>query len=232
MGVVDAPQWLIPAFVRSVVAAGGSAPPEQIEEVGTALLDRWNHPSRAFHTVKHLIAVLARVDEFAEEIHHPDLVRLAAWYHSAAFRPAAALSKDSSEAESALIARTQLQALGVPDRYAGRVRDLILALARHLPPTGDPDAAALSDADFGILAAEPQAYQDYVAKVRAENAHLPRTVFLTGRINFVTALLARPRIYHSPKAAAWEDGARHNLTAELARLKKDLAAAGPVLPAD
>ena len=85
MGVHDAPQWLLSAYVRSAVGAGATAPTEQIKDAGQALVERWGSPGRAFHNLKHLVDVLARVDELVEETHQPDLVRLAAWYHGAIF---------------------------------------------------------------------------------------------------------------------------------------------------
>src|SRR5665647_3574214 len=85
MGVHDAPQWLIPAWVRTCVGAGATAPHREIEQVGESLLARWSEPSRHYHNARHLADVLAHVDELAEEAHEPGRVRLAAWYHGAVF---------------------------------------------------------------------------------------------------------------------------------------------------
>ena len=85
MGALEAPQWLLSGFVRSVQAAGGTAQPEEIRSTGESLLERWSSPERRFHNLKHLLSVLSRVDELTEETHEPDLVRLAAWYHGAVF---------------------------------------------------------------------------------------------------------------------------------------------------
>jgi len=65
MGVHDAPQWLVPAWIRACVAAGASAPVEEIEAAGERLLARWGEPDRHYHNVRHLTEVLARVDELA-----------------------------------------------------------------------------------------------------------------------------------------------------------------------
>ena len=61
MGVVLAPQWLLPSFVRSVQGAGATASPDEIRAVGEDLIERWCGPGRHFHTLKHLTDVLARV---------------------------------------------------------------------------------------------------------------------------------------------------------------------------
>src|SRR5665648_807609 len=59
MGVHDAPQWLIPAWVRTCVGAGATAPHREIEQVGESLLARWSEPSRHYHNARHLADVLA-----------------------------------------------------------------------------------------------------------------------------------------------------------------------------
>ena len=141
MGVHDAPQWLISAWTRACLGAGATAPVQQIEETGESLLERWSEPSRHFHNVRHLTDVLARVDELAEEAHEPDLVRLAAWYHGAVFSSAERASYahrgGEDERASGLLARQELEALGVPEAAVNRVAMLVVALERTLPAISD-----------------------------------------------------------------------------------------------
>ncbi|WP_309135332.1 hypothetical protein [Cellulomonas sp.] len=227
MGVHDAPGWLLPAFSRSVVGAGGTASPEEIRRTGEDLLDRWSRPERHFHNVRHLVDVLARVDELDEEAHEPDLVRLAAWYHGAVFdsaeRKAYANKGGEDEAASARLAREQLTALGVPERRVQRIADLVSALVRHAPDRQDIDCAVLCDADLAMLATEPQRYKAYLKDVRAEYAHLPLEDYLRARARILRKLLARPSLFVSPLAQPWEEPARQNVSAELQRLEKELS---------
>lgn len=227
MGVHDAPQWLLSSFQRSVVGAGGTASPEQIRDAGQALIDRWTTPGRTFHNLKHLVDVLARVDELVEETHEPDLVRLAAWYHGAVFdsadRKAYANRGGEDEIASARLAYDELTALGVPETRAHRVHDLVVALVRHAPNPSDVDCAVLCDADLAMLASEPQRYKAYLLDVRAEYAHLPARDFVRARLRILDKLLGRPTLFSSPLGAAWEEPARQNLLAERHRLTKELA---------
>ncbi len=226
MGVHDAPQWLVPAFTRSCVAAGATASRDEIEKVGEALLDRWSEPGRHFHNVRHLTDVLARVDELAEETHEPDLVRLAAWYHGAVFdsaeRASYARRGGEDEAASAALARRELTDLGLPAASVDRVAHLVTALRRHMPDPEDFDCAVLCDADLAMLAAEPQRYKSYLADVRAEYAHLPLEEFVRARIKILRKLADRRSLFVSPLGAAWEESARQNVGAELHRLEKEL----------
>ncbi|WP_371744584.1 hypothetical protein [Georgenia sp. TF02-10] len=234
MGVPDVPQWLPSAFVRSARAAGATAPSEQVAATCHRLLDRWREPDRHFHNLKHLIDVLARVDELAEETHHPDLVRLAAWYHGAIFDATAARAYSRSggedEVASAELARAELGALGVPQPALDRVAELITALRRPQTAPGDIDALALRDACLAMLAAEPQKYQAYRKAVRAEYSDIPPRHYLEARLAIVRKLLARRHLFVSPLGGQWEDAARENLTAELDRLTAELAALGECAP--
>lgn len=228
MGVHDAPQWLMTAFVRSVTQVGATAPPERIREVAEALIARWSSPGRQYHNIRHLVDVLARVDELAEETHEPDLVRLAAWYHGAVFDAAKAAAYANrggeDEAGSARLALEELLALGVPERAARRVHQLVNALARHVADPGDFDAAVLCDADLAMLAAEPQRYKAYLHDIRAEYSHLPVEDYLRARLAIIGRLLTRTQLFTSPLGAAWEEPARQNLAAELQRIDKELSA--------
>ncbi|RPF19835.1 HD domain-containing protein [Myceligenerans xiligouense] len=227
MGVM-APEWYISSFVRSATGIGATASPEEIERVGEDLVERWSGEDRHFHDLRHLGAVLHRVDELAEETHSPDVVRLAAWYHGAVFDAASKTAYASQGGEqtsaSAELARAELTGLGVPAKSADRVANLVNGLLRHAPDVTDLDACVLNDADLAMLASEPQRYKEYTARVRAEYEHIPLPDYLTARIKVLSKLLARESLFCSPMGAAWEDPARQNLDAELHRLRKKQAA--------
>ena len=227
MGVYDAPQWLLSAWVRSAIGAGATASPDEIRAVGARLIDRWSGPGRHFHTLKHLADVLAHVDELADETHDPEVVRLAAWYHGAIFDTANSVAYagrgGENELESAELARTELLALGVPEARAQRAANLVIALRRHSPTPGDFDCAVLCDADLAMLAAEPQRYKTYLRDIRAEYSHLPVDEYVRARIRILTRLLEHRTLFTSPLGAAWEGPARQNVAAELHRLEKELA---------
>ena len=227
MGALVAPQWLSSAWRRTCLGAGVTASADAIDATGRALVHRWSEKSRHYHSLRHLIDVLARVDELAEETHEPDLVRLAAWYHGAVFdaeeRAAYARRGGEDERASALLAREQLTDLGLAPERVERVVDLVTALQRHTTNPEDFDCAVLCDADLAVLAAEPQRYRAYLEDVRAEYAHLPLGEFVRARLAILRRLAARPRLYVSPLGAAWEEQARENIAMETQRLEKELA---------
>lgn len=227
MGVIDAPQWLLPAFTRSVKALGATQPPEAIRSAGEILIERWSTPDRRFHNLRHLIDMLARVDELAEESHNPDIMRVACWYHGCVFSAdAEEVSRRNGgedETASAAFAEADLRHLGVPVETVKRVCCLIVNLKRHMLDEHDIDAQALIDADLGTLSVDPQTYADYVRLLRDEYSHIPLEEYLQGRLMIVSRLLDRERLFHSPLGQRWEHAARENLSAEQRRLSEKLA---------
>ena len=231
MGVIDAPQWLLPAYVRSVRALGASAPVEDIGQSGKALIEMWSSPDRHFHNLKHAINMLARVDELADESHDPDMIRMATWYHGCVFSSASEQTYrrngGEDEVASAAYAAGDLHGLGLPDATVDRICALILNLKHHSLPHNDIDALALNDADLGALAVEPQQYKRYRRMVREEYAHIPVEDYLRARLTIITRLLDREVLFSSPLGQRWERPARQNLQAEKQRLTDELARLRP-----
>ena len=226
MGVIDAPQWLLPAFTRSVKAIGATQPPEAIGSAGELLIERWSTPDRRFHNLRHLIDMLARVDELAEESHNPDIMRVACWYHGCIFssdvEEVIRGNGGEDETASAAFAEADLRHLGVPMETVKRVCCLIVNLKRHMLADDDIDAQALIDADLGTLAVDPQTYAEYVRLLREEYSHIPMEEYLRGRLTIVSRLLDREHLFHSPLGERWEHPARENLAAEQRRLNEKL----------
>ena len=96
---------------------------------------------------------------------------------------------------------------------------LVLVTVEHRPADDDADGAALSDADLGILAADPGRYAEYVASVRREYARIGDDDFRAGRRAVLAALDEKPVLFHTAAARErWEDAARANLRRELDHL--------------
>jgi predicted metal-dependent HD superfamily phosphohydrolase len=198
------------------------APPRLAESAGRDLLDRYAAPQRRYHDGRHLAEVLAAVDRLAEHAEDIDVVRLAAWFHDAVYRPTAA--PGTNEEASARLAEDVLTRLAQPAPRTAAVAALVRGTESHEPAAGAArpgDAAVLFDADLAILASPGPRYAEYAADVRAEYAHVPQASFRSGRSAVLRGFLQRPRIYLTPTAhELWESAARANLTTELERLSR------------
>ncbi len=203
---------------RALVPA---APTELAARVGADLLARWGEPHRHYHTVDHLAAVLAVVDEHPGHALDVDAVRLAAWFHDVVYDP----HRVDNEEASALLAETVLPALGVPPTRVAEVARLVRLSASHDPAAGDRNGELLTDADLSVLASAPEVYHAYAAAVRREYAHIGDPQFAAGRASVLHTLLCLPNLFHLPALRdRWEDLARANLTRELSALRNTLVA--------
>ncbi|MFD7298652.1 hypothetical protein ACFV9W_35685 [Streptomyces sp. NPDC059897] len=176
------------------------------------LLARWSEPQRKYHTVDHLTAVLDHIDTLEEHAERPELVRLAAWFHDAVYRP----DRSENEERSAALAERALAEAGLSPTDVAEVVRLVLLTVTHDPVEDDADGEALCDADLAILAAPAPAYAAYTKAVREEYAFVPDEAFREGRAGVLRQLLGLPRLFRTPYGRShWESAARENLTAEL-----------------
>ncbi|MDO5025102.1 MAG: hypothetical protein Q4E03_01065 [Trueperella sp.] len=230
----EIPQWAVQAFVRSAQEAGATASPTELVEISNELLAYWRGPGRYYHTERHLFDLLKRIDTVAPETQNASLVRLAAWGHGVVFSTADqdVYTRNGGEnyLASAELATKIYSQIGIPADSVSRIAELITGM-RHRPSAEahsltdskiferiDIDQLALNDAHRGALAAQPQSYKKYLARVCQEYSDIPREHFIATRKEIVTRLLARKHLFLSPLAAQWEQQARENLTAELERL--------------
>ncbi|MFG2872065.1 hypothetical protein [Streptomyces sp. NPDC048338] len=185
---------------------------------GRNLLARWAEPQRRYHTVDHLRAVLDRIDELADlggEGGELELVRLAAWFHDAVYRP----DRSENEERSAVLAEKALTEAGLTVHEVAEVARLVRLTVSHDPADGDINGEALCDADLAILASAPDTYARYTAAVREEYAFVPEDAFREGRAAVLRHLLSLPRLFRTPYgAAAWESAARGNMEREFKAL--------------
>ena len=178
-------------------------------EVRDELLTAWDRPG--YHDQRHLIEVLDRLDDLDRAGASFDRVpvALAAWFHDAVYD-----GQPEAEERSALLALERL-----PDPPAAEVARLVRMTEHHQAFPDDLNAAALCDADLGILAAEPARYDDYARDVRIEYAHVSDADFRAGRAAVLRDLLAGPSLFRTPQGhAMWEERARVAVTAEIERL--------------
>lgn len=227
----DAPQWLYTSFADAMEEIGATASRAELDLEARDLVARWSASDRRLHTVRHLINILAHLDELAATAHDPDVLRVAAWYHGAilnrwlSVRPRNA-DPVAGESECIDTARSNLGRLGVSADVIDRVVELLLFLARHRAPRADVDAQVLVDADLACLAVPPQEYKKLRENLRAELTELSDVEYFRARGAVIKRLLGFDSIYQSPLGESWESAARSNLEAELAKIESALCACG------
>jgi len=186
-------------------------------DLGATLAAAYADPSRGYHDTRHLTEVLDRLDELAAAGtgYEATPVLLAAWFHDAVYD-----GERDAEERSATWAEDALASL-LPAPVVAEVARLVRLTETHRPDDTDANGCALSDADLAILAAPDQRYDEYVAAVRREYAHLDDDVFAAGRAAVLQALAEKPHLFHTAYARdRWEAPARANLERELAGLTR------------
>jgi predicted metal-dependent HD superfamily phosphohydrolase len=185
--------------------------------LGQELIRRYGAVPRVYHDVRHLLAVLERVDELAHEADEPDLVRLAAWYHDAVYD----VRRQDNEERSAELAETTLPAYDFAPDEITEVARLVRLTQTHAPDDKDRNGAVLCDADLAVLAGDADEYTNYREAVRVEYRHVGDEDFAAGRARILRELLRLDRLFHTETGQArWEDAARENLRLELAELSR------------
>jgi predicted metal-dependent HD superfamily phosphohydrolase len=182
---------------------------------GENLLARWAEPQRRYHTTAHLASVLGHVDRLGQYASDADVVRLAAWFHDAVYRP----ERSENEERSARLAERALAEAGVDPARTAEVARLVRLTTAHDPGPDDRDGQVLCDADLAVLALPAAEYAAYASAVREEYAFVPEAAFRAARADVLRHLLALPALFHTPYARTyWEPAARRNLNGELTLL--------------
>jgi len=185
--------------------------------VGSDLRHRHQEPHRHYHVVRHVEAVLEILSllqfDGAESRAAP-MLGAAAFFHDAIYDP----RRGDNEAASSLLARQQLDNVGVAEPEIETVCRVIEATASH-QANGDEVTELFLDADLAILGSGAATYDWYAGAIRAEYGHMSDEAFRSGRASVLRGFLDRAEIFLTiPGRAQFEEQARSNLLQELATL--------------
>ena len=198
--------------------------PDQTE-LGDDLIARYGEPHRRYHNQDHLLSVLRRIDDFAEDDHDLFLIRLAAWFHDSVYA-IPALQVTNEEASARLAVRC-LHRAGLEIEEVNQVTRLVRLTATHQVGPGDAAGELLCDADLAILGSSEEDYRAYVAAVREEYASVDDETFWAARLDVLDGL-ARTQLFRTGKGRrTLMRTARANLNAERTELRQLLGLPEP-----
>ena len=184
-------------------------PPIQADRTFEEIAQAYSGSGRFYHTLDHVLAVLATVESLATHAINLNAVKLATWLHDVIYDSKAS----DNEERSAQYAERLCEELAIPE--GPPVASLILKTKTH-DSGGDADAQVLIDADLAILGASEKVYRDYAEKIQQEYAWVQEPQYRQGRQRVLESFLARPRIFHF--LGHLEEPARRNMAAGIARL--------------
>lgn len=219
-----APPWLAEALDEALVSVGATAEGRDRRAVVDRLLQAWDLPGRTHHNARYLAALLDRLSQMENASSDPATLSLAAAYRGATEEPGWELLEHNPQPACVplLVDTSTLRDLGVPEVNAARISELVSALGKHEGDLADLDAQILVDADLSIVASSPQKYREYSRGLREQSKHLSDEEFNAARLELVSTLLSRPRIFVSPLTRDLENIARTNLEGEQAILERNV----------
>ena len=176
----------------------------------------WKRP---YHNLMHVVACLELRDAYPVPVRDPkeDAVTLALLWHDAVYKPG---DKRNEELSARLLA--SLEPVLVCSRTClERAVAAIHATKHHDAAFLDNfDSELVVDIDMSILGTSPERYDAYRQAIRAEFGAVSEEAWRHGRSEFLSSVLARPRIFWTSWAHdnGWERQARVNMERELREL--------------
>jgi predicted metal-dependent HD superfamily phosphohydrolase len=175
----------------------------------------YGESGRYYHNLSHIQHVLEVLDELQPLADNFAAIQLAAWFHDIIYNT----RTPDNEVQSAVHAESVLMNLSIPIDTIRKVNQMIMATAKHLNPTNDPDTYLLLDADLAILGSNEAAFTAYCDAIRKEYKWVADSDYRSNRIKVLNRFLERPRIYQTqPLYKQLETQARKNLLMEIGRL--------------
>lgn len=210
---IDADGLIDGAYVDLLRAATPALP----EALKASLAERHREAGRHYHGLAHVEALLRWLDRSRDLAADARAIEAAIWFHDAVYDT----RSKHNEADSAQLARRELEALGWPQLAIARVEAMVLATAGHAPPPdADEDMRLFLDLDLSVLGQPATVFSAYAQAVRAEYHWVDEEAYRAGRQGVLRAFLERPRIYQTARwHDAWEAQARANLRQELEALE-------------
>lgn len=180
----------------------------------------YGEPTRAYHTLEHIQALVELIEEYLHIINDKSMLLFAAFYHDIVY----SAGSSTNEKDSALIARARMKQFQVPDDMISDTQELILLTKSHADVSSSvtQDMLLFLDMDLSILAATQEAYRRYYQNVRKEFKSYPDLLFRQGRKSFLNSQLKRPHIFHTQQFRdRYEPTARVNMLSEIRALAQE-----------
>lgn len=179
------------------------------------LAAHYAHPPRAYHNLRHVLAVAEWFATWEAAWRRPPEVFAAVLFHDAVY----AATRHDNEAKSALLARDAFAHTDLDVSFVAALIHATALSAAPAPSEGGSDLALFVDCDRAILGAAPADYARYASAIGEEYAHLPAQDYRRGRRAFLQRALDASALFFTPAMQERLGArARDNLLWELAIL--------------
>ncbi len=201
-------------FEQQLTAINSGIEPERVNRLWQDIINRYNEPIRAYHTLEHLHQLFAQFEQIKDRLQQPSIIALALFYHDIIYEP----TRTDNEVKSAEYASEALSKYLTVEQTE-RIYNLIMMTADHqITDKSDLDARYLLDMDLSILGANRQEYEQYAQSVRQEYSHVTVADYRLGRTKVLKKLLAHDKLYLTDYYQRLESQARDNIKREMTLL--------------
>jgi len=178
------------------------------------IFTKYSEPKRHNHTIDHLEAMIANLNQVKANITDWDTTLFAVFYHDIIYKA----SSSTNEADSAKLAMLKLSEIGYTAERIAKCVNMILATKSH-EYSEDNDTNYLTDIDLAVLGSNQYDYQKYTEQIREEYTIYPDFMFNNGRKKALQHFLQMEAIYKTEYfSKKYEKPARINIANELETL--------------
>ena len=185
---------------------------ERAASLWVLLSSKYSEPTRYYHTLTHIDALLQLAEEYARSLRNRNVVDLAIFFHDVIYDPTAS----DNEEKSALLFEEVMGSLLDVD-IVQVVSAYIIETKKHdVSGSEDSDLKYFIDFDVAVLGANREEYTKYAADIRREYIHVEESVYCTARPKFMRAFLQNTEFIYATEVfrADREAQARANIAWE------------------
>lgn len=157
------------------------------------LITHYQESRRHYHNLTHLSECFVWFDDIKNQLHRPDLVAIALFYHDVIYDP----KSSTNEQDSSDMMKRQLQNL-LSEQELTIIDEFILATKHHINPLTSEykhDLDYLLDIDLAILGSHPDRFAKYNNQIRQEYAWVNGMIYHIKRKSVLKGFYQKKRIY-------------------------------------
>jgi pantetheine-phosphate adenylyltransferase len=166
----------------------------------TKLVQAYNAPTRHYHTIQHIVALLHEYSKFSNQLSSPDGVLGGLFYHD---------FLDTEESSAEYVRKLMVSLTGDQGQKLSEVAHKCVLATQHFNSARDVQAFTnderfLADMDLSILSKSREEVDEYNAGIREEYRHVDEKTYREARIKILDTLLKRAEqneLYLTPNYA-------------------------------
>jgi predicted metal-dependent HD superfamily phosphohydrolase len=186
-----------------------------IDEGSSLIFSKYSEKHRAYHNLSHINALLFHAEKFKEKFADFESIQLAIWFHDVIYNT----KRFDNEVESAKTAVEFLSKFKQPKIRIEKVKQMIVATAKHDSEALDFDGKLFLDLDLAVLGQSEKIYQSYSKAIRREYSFVPWFLYKRSRRKILEKFLQRETIYFTEEIRQdFETTARLNIQHEIKEL--------------